>query len=83
MIYFWKQIINFIPALIIPVVVGSLMNFYIDLYNIKTFLLCGVLYVIAFLISIWLLGMNQFEKDLIRRPLIKIIKKFKSSLNSI
>ena len=83
MVYFWKQIINFIPALIIPVVVGSLMNFYIDLYNIKTFLLCGFLYVIAFLISMWLLGMNQFEKNLIRRPLIKIIKKFKSSLNSI
>ena len=77
MIYFWKQIINFIPTLIIPVVVGSLMNFYIDLYNIKTFLLCGVIYVVIFLLSMWTLGMNQFEKDLVRKPILRIINRIR------
>lgn len=81
MVYFWKQIIRFIPSLILPILIGSLMSLYIDLYNIKTFLVCGVIYVIVFIISMWILGMNQFEKDLVRRPVIKIVKKFQSKLN--
>ena len=74
MVYFWKQIISFMPSLILPIVLGSLMNLYVDLYNIKAFLLCGFIYVLVFLISMWFLGMNQYEKDLIKRPLIKILK---------
>ena len=62
MIYFWKQIFSFIPSLILPIVLGNLMRLYVDLYNIKAFLLCGVIFVVIFLVSIWFLGMNQYEK---------------------
>jgi O-antigen/teichoic acid export membrane protein len=80
MIYFWKQIISFIPSLLIPILVGVLVYLYIDLYKIQTFLLCGIMYIIVFLASIWFLGMKQYEKDLIRKPTIKIIKKLKLSM---
>ncbi|EOD00108.1 lipopolysaccharide biosynthesis protein [Caldisalinibacter kiritimatiensis] len=77
MIYFWKQIISFVPSLILPILVGVLVHIYIDLYNIKLFLLYGFVYVLIFSVSMWFLGMNQYEKDLIRRPIIKLIKKLK------
>lgn len=73
--YFWSQILKFIPAFIIPILVGILIVSFIDLYNPHSFLLCGIIYVLIFFISIWFLGMNQYEKDLISKPMNKIINK--------
>lgn len=75
--YFWKQILSFIPALIVPMMSGLLMNKILNLYNLFYFLLCGFVYVIIFSISMWFIGMNQYEKDLIGKPILKILKKLK------
>ncbi len=71
--FFWKQILNFIPALIIPGVAGIVMNKYFDLNNINLFLVSGTIYVIIFSISMWLIGMNQYEKDLLGNPIKKLL----------
>ena len=55
------------------------MYLYIDMYNILTFLICGIIYVIMFSISMWFLGMNQYEKDLIGKPVARIIRKINFS----
>ena len=55
--------------------VGIVMYLFIDLYRIIAFLLCGSIYVTVFFISMWLFGMNQYEKDLIRRPVSRIMKR--------
>lgn len=73
--YFWYQIIRFLPALIVPIIVGISLNLFIDLYNIVSFILCGTLYVVIFCFSMWFLGMNQYEKYLIGEPILKILKK--------
>ncbi len=75
--YFWKQIISFIPSLLLPIIIGSLMCLYIDLYKMGTFLFYGSLYVIGFSASMWFLGMNQYEKDLVGKPVLRILKKLR------
>jgi len=73
--YFWRQIFKFIPALVVPMVVGILMLSFIDLYKTLFFLICGILYIMIYCISMWFLGMNGYEKDLIRKPIMKILKR--------
>lgn len=75
--YFWSQILKFMPALFPPIVVGALIALFIDLTHVITFLICSMIYIITFCISMWLLGMNQYEKDLIGKPIIKVLRKMK------
>lgn len=70
--YFWKQILSFIPALILPTLVGILINSFFNLYNVFNFLGFGTIYVIIFFFSVWFIGMNQYEKDLIGKPIKRI-----------
>lgn len=65
--YFWKAILTFLPAFIIPVIYGVLINQRIDLSNIVNLVIFGAVYVILFGISMWLFGMNEYEKNLVRR----------------
>lgn len=73
--YFWREIIGVIPALIPPIIMGILVNSFLDINKLITFLICGIFYVIIFCISMWLFGMNKYEKNLIEKPVLKIIRR--------
>lgn len=73
--YFWGQILKFIPSLLPPISVGIIMVLFVDLYNLLFFLLCGVIYVTLFVVSLWLIGMNQYEKELIANPIRNLLKR--------
>ncbi len=75
--YFWSKILKFIPSFLPPMVIGILMLLFVDLYHIVSFLICGIIYVIVFCVSMWFLGMNQYEKDLIEKPMLEVLKKLK------
>jgi O-antigen/teichoic acid export membrane protein len=75
--YFWSQIFRFTKSLLLPIATGVLMYLFVDLYHIIPFLIFGIIYVIIFCVSMWFLGMNQYEKNLIGKPMMKILKKFK------
>lgn len=77
--YFWSEIFKIGKSLIIPVSVGILLYLFIDLHNIISFIVSGFIYVLVFVVSMWFLGMNQYEKDLIGKPALKILKKLKLS----
>ncbi|WAT25500.1 polysaccharide biosynthesis C-terminal domain-containing protein [Aerococcus urinaeequi] len=64
--YFWKEIAHFIPAFIVPTLYGLLINNLVDLYNIGNLLIYGIIYVALFAISMWLVGLNEYEKNLVR-----------------
>ncbi len=74
--YFWKQILSFTKALVPPVIVGILINYFLSLENIIPFLFYGFIYVIIFAISMWKIGMNQYEKNLIGVPVKRLFTKF-------
>lgn len=68
-LFFWKQIARFLPSLIIPTAVGILFNEFFDLNNTWLFLTLGVVYCLIFMASMWFFGMNDYEKNLISKPL--------------
>lgn len=76
MFRFWKSIFKILPAEIIPVLFGLFILKIVKVNSLPEFLIFGVLYVLVFSISVWFLGMNDFEKNLIKDPISRISKKF-------
>lgn len=75
MIYFWKQILKFIPSLVIPLIVGAAIMFFVPINSIFMMLVFIAVYTLVYCASMWLLGMNNYEKELILKPLKKIFKR--------
>lgn len=75
--YFWGQIFRFTKSLLLPTAIGLLMYLFVDLYHIISFLICGMIYVMVFCASMWFFGMNHYEKDLIGKPMLKVLIKLK------
>lgn len=73
--FFWKQIMSFVPAFIAPVIIGILINNFVNLNSLLYFLGFGIVYVVIYSISMWLFGMNQYEKDLFVKPIIKLLNR--------
>lgn len=81
MIYFWGEIFKFGRSLLLPIITGIIMFLFIDLYRIIPFLICGIIYVVVFCVSMWFFGMNQYEKDLIIKPISMITRKLEPKSN--
>jgi len=75
--YFWWQIAKFLPSMIAPLLTGILLNIFIDLYQPLTFVICGLMYVIVFCASVWIKGLNSFEKSMIGKSLAGIFARLK------
>ena len=72
---FWWQIAKILPGMIIPVAFGILIMIFIKITSIWMFLGLVAGYTMIYCISMWFLGMNQFERELIKKPLRKIFKR--------
>ncbi len=65
---FWKQILKFIPSLILPIAAGVVIHNYIHISSVEMFVLLIAVYTVIYAISMWLFGMNESEKMLIIKP---------------
>lgn len=70
-IYFWKQIGRFIPALIPPIIMGILLNIRPAISFIG-FAVRVVVYSAVYCLSFYFLGLNDFEKEQIGKILRKL-----------
>ena len=75
MLRFWGNILKILPAEIIPVLFGIFILKVIKVDSLPQFLFFGVLYVLVFSVSVWFLGMDKSEKDLIKKPASRISKR--------
>lgn len=73
--YFWKNILRFIPALIAPCVLGILINLFVPINSMIMMFVLVVVYAVVFCASIYLLGMNNDEKQMVMGPVKKIFKR--------
>lgn len=74
-VMFWKNIILMAKGLILPVISGIVITKFFKMTNITTFL-CGIiLYTLCYLISVWFLSMNSAEKNLVIKPLKRIVRR--------
>ena len=70
--YFWREILKFTPALIIPFIFGIIINIIIGIDNIFIFIGLGIIYTIIFILSAYFIGMNDEERILFIGPIIKV-----------
>ena len=66
---FWRSIARMSAALIAPVIFGVLINKFVHFHSAGYFVLCIALYSAVYFISFWFIGMNDFERELIRKPM--------------
>lgn len=74
MFYFWKEIAMIIPALIIPFVFGIIIVKNIKIIGLIKLGIFILLYISVYCVSIYSLGMNAEEKQLVIGPLKKLIR---------
>lgn len=70
--FFWRRILAITPALIPPMIIGILFYYNVNMYSLSKFVLCGIIYTVAFGLSMLFLGMNKDEKNLIYLPIKKL-----------
>ena len=75
MFHFWREIANFIPALIVPCMVGIIIAKFADITNVISLGVFAIVYTAVYGISIYFLGMNDSEKKLVEEPVGKILRK--------
>lgn len=75
--FFWKNILSFVPGLIVPTIYGVIVLLKINLDKIFFLLIFGIGYMLIYIVSMWILGMNSFEKGLITNTYNKFIKRQK------
>lgn len=74
---FWISITKLLPASIIPIILGLIILAMNKDVGILRFLILGCTYTLVYFVSMWFLGFNKFEKDLIKRPAMLVISKLK------
>ena len=72
MFYFWKEIAKFIPALIVPCVVGTAIMKFVNITGLVKLGMFAIIYTVIYGVSMYFLGMNAEEKQLIMGPIKRI-----------
>ena len=75
MLYFWKEIAKFIPALIAPCMVGIVIMKFANITGLVKLGEFAVVYTAVYGLSMYFLGMNEEEKLLVMEPIRKILRK--------
>lgn len=75
---FWIEMSKIAVPAAICCAVGVLLNYFTMFGSIVNLLIKIVLYVLIYSAVMWKFAMNQYEKDLIKNPIMKILKKSKA-----
>lgn len=73
--FFWKNILQQSVGLILPICLGIAILNFVEINSILIFVVCVIAYTVVYCLSMWLFGMNDYEKELIRRPINKILNR--------
>lgn len=72
---FWKNILRQSLGLFAPITFGFFYKKFVDCDNLFFFLLGIVLYSFIYCTSVWFISMNDYEKNLLLKPIKRIIKR--------
>ena len=72
---FWRQVCKLLPGVILPLVVAIYIAEFNPFFSYLGVLLGGCLFIAVYIPSMWFLGMNRYEKDLVLVPLRRLFKK--------
>lgn len=74
-IAFWKNILLLCRGLLVPCAIGIIILKYVTYTSIWSFLLAILGYTLVYLASMWFFGINEYEKELIKKPLRKFVRR--------
>ena len=72
---FWKNILKMSLGVVLPVACGILMLCFIVISSVWILFSLIIIYTAVYCISMWLFGLNDYEKNLFIKPLKKIFKR--------
>ncbi len=75
MFIFWKNIARFIPALILPCIAGAIIMYFFVLNEWFSLIVSIGVYTVIYSVSMWFLGMNEYEKNLIKGICNKLLRR--------
>ena len=76
---FWKNILKMSIIPVVMLVIGLLITTKLDLTSWWVLILAIVIYTVVYAISMYFLIMNNYEKDVIRKPILKVLNKLRKS----
>ncbi len=74
-IKFWREILKMTKGLIVPILLGAFVNIYIPITNLKGLVEIVCIYTLVYVLSMYLLAFNMYEKDLVRSIKNKVLIK--------
>lgn len=75
MIYFWKNIIKIIPSICIPCVCGFFIVRFVRIDTFKQIACFALIYTCIYTISIWVMGLNKYEKTIAMNMFKRIFRR--------
>ena len=72
MIAFWREMIQFVPASLLAALFGWGYSALVRVQGWTMLLISAAVYTVAYALIMWLLGMNEYEKQLVRKILHKL-----------
>ncbi len=74
---FWKSILSMAKGLVLPVTAGVCLMLFVRFDSIWLYLGGILLYVMLYAVSMWFLGMNREEKQLVTTPIKAVLKRLR------
>ena len=76
--YFWKEILKLLPSFGIVLIVTKIITIFIPVDSLIHFIVIGAIYVILYCVLTYFFGMNEYEQNLVKEPVMKVLKRGKS-----
>ena len=70
---FWKHIFHLTPAMILPAGVAVLLAVFVHPTGYFGLILPGLAFAAVYAVSMWLFGLNRYERELITSPIRRIL----------
>lgn len=74
-ISFWKSILKMFKGLIVPIVLGTLIMAFVKINSLVQLACWIVLYSVVYCINVWILSMNNYERELVAKPIKRLVQK--------
>lgn len=72
MIAFWKDILSLMPATLVTCLAGMVYTYFVQVSGWMMLALSAILFAAVYAGAMWLLGLNAYEKQLVRKMLRKL-----------
>ena len=73
-LHFWKEILRFIPALVVPCILGVSIMYFTNISGVIVLVCYMTLYIAVYGFCMFFFGMNHNEKCMILAPIKKVLK---------